>query len=99
MDAKARRARDVIRDCVFDGRYLVLPHFRQRLAERGLVWPDVMAVIDEPTAVRGDGRDAWDRPRWIVHGTAADGLPVEIVCVLDTDDLGRLTVFVTLYER
>ena len=99
MDATAKRALAVIRDCVNAGRFLVLPHFRARMALRGLVWPDVLAVLDAPDCMRPDGKDRYDRPKWLVAGTAADNLPIEVVCVLDTDERGDVTVFITLYER
>jgi hypothetical protein len=35
MDAEARRALTVIRKCIDEERFRLLPHFRQRLAERG----------------------------------------------------------------
>lgn len=58
-----------------------------------------MAVVDRPHRIESDGMDGWDRPRWIVRGTAADGLGIELVCVLDTDDHGDVTVWVTLDNR
>jgi len=99
MDAKTRRALTIIRRCLSEERYRLTVHFRKRLGERGLVWPDVLAVVDAPDGVRGDGLDEYDRPRWIIGGTATDGLAIEIVCVLDTDDDGNFIVFVTVYER
>jgi len=97
MDAKARRALTIIRDCVADDRYVVLPHFAQRMDERGFFWGDVLAVLDSPTAVRDDGRDRYGRPKWIVAGATADDLDIEMVCAIDTDDRGRLTGFITVY--
>lgn len=101
MDAKARRAWSVIRKCVAAKRYVVLPHFVQRMDQRGFFWPDVLAVIDDPMDVRDAGRDRYGRPKWIVSGTAPDGIAVELVCVLDRDpDVHRgraLTVFITIY--
>lgn len=97
MDAKGRRALSIIRACLDAERYLVLPHFVDRMGERGLVWPDVQAVIDDPTDVRSGGQDRWRRAKWLVRGKAADGLDIGIVCVLDTDDDGNVTVFITIY--
>jgi len=97
MDAKARNALATIRRCCDEGRYRVLPHFTMRMDERGLVWPDVLTVLDAPTTVRASGRDRFNRPKWIIGGTAADGLAMELVCVLDVDDHGDLTVFITAY--
>lgn len=98
MDAKARRALAQIQDCVAADRYLVLPHFRKRMARRGLVWPDMLAVLDDPEGVRLDGNDDWDRPKWIVKGTATDGQGIELVCVLAVGDDGDITVFITVYR-
>lgn len=97
MNKESRQAWRVIRRCVAAGHYLVLPHFAHRMDQRGLFWPDVQAVIDKPSGVRDDGRDSLDRPKWIITGTATDGLSIEIVCVLDEHDRGRLTVFITVY--
>src|SRR5512137_2482304 len=97
MDSRARKAWLIIRRCVEQGRYRVLEHFTQRMDQRGLVWPDVLAVVDDPAEVRPGGPEEFGRAKWIINGTAADGLDVEIVCVLDHDEQGRLTVFITIY--
>jgi len=65
--------------------------------ERGLFWPDVLAVLDTPDAVRSGGRDRFGRAKWMISGTAVDGLSIEIVCVLDRDERGNVTVFITIY--
>jgi hypothetical protein len=57
----------------------------------------VLAVIDSPADVRFDGRDEFERPKWVIGGKADYGLPIELVCVMDTDDRGRFTVFITIY--
>lgn len=97
MDRRASRALLTIRACVSAGRYRVLRHFVERMDRRGLVWADVLAVLDEPGAVRDGGRDRFDRPKWLVSGTAADGEPIEFVAAMDVDECGRVTVFITLY--
>jgi len=97
MDAKACRALRTIRRCVEAGRYRLVLHFMQRMDERGLFWPDVAAVLDKPTDVRDGGPEHWGRPKWIVTGRSAAGDELELVCVLDKDDRGKLVVFITLY--
>lgn len=97
MDAAARDALKTIRRCLAARRYRLLPHFRKRMARRGLLWPDVLSLLDAPHAVRDDGLDRFDRPKWIVAGAAADGGAVEIVCVLDVDEHDETTVFITMY--
>ncbi|SRR5258706_7672716 len=99
MTPAARRALATIQECVALDRVVVLPHFVKRLDQRGLFWPDVQAVIEAPRKIVRGGRDDWDRPRWNLSGEAADGLAIEIVCVLDLDDRGDVTVFITLYWR
>ena len=97
MDAKARKALAVIRRCVATRRYRVLRHFTQRMDERGLFWPDVLTILDDPTDVRDGGPERWGRPKWIVVGESTSGEKLELVCVLDVDEHGRVTVFITIY--
>jgi hypothetical protein len=97
MDAKARKALDTIRDCVTAKRYKVTQHFTQRMDERAFFWPDALAVLDRPGKVRDDGRDRYGRPKWIVAGKTTDGMALEMVCAIDADERGRLTVFITIY--
>jgi hypothetical protein len=99
MDFDSGKALAIIRKCVRADRYFLLAHFRQRMTERGLIWPDVLAVLDVPTEVRSGGLDRFGRDKWLVRGIAADGLDIELVCALDLDDKGEVTVFITLYTR
>lgn len=99
MKPSVRRALALIQRCVATRRYRVLPHFVQRLDQRGLFWPDVQAVLDSPKDVRPSGRDDWGRDKWIVSVRASDGVDLEIVCVLDLDDAGELVVFITIYWK
>lgn len=97
MDAKGRKALFVIRRCVAARRYRLLAHFTQRMDGRGLFWPDVAAILNDPADVRSSGSDRWGRPKWIIAGKSACGEKLELVCVLDRDDRGNLTVFITIY--
>lgn len=97
MDANARRALTIIRRCVANRRYRLLPHFTQRMDVRGLYWPDVLAVLDDPADVRPGGPEKFGRPKWIVAGTSAADDALELVCVLDRDARGNVTLFVTMY--
>lgn len=98
VDADARQAWKLICRCLQQGRYRQTSHLRQRMAERGLFWPDVVAVLDDPRSVRGGGNDEIGRPKWLVEGIAVDGRSVELVCAIEIDGHGRTTVFITLYE-
>ena len=75
----------------------MLEHFIQRMGSRGLFWPDVQSVIHSPKAVEDMTLDRYGRPKWCVRGHATDGLELGIVCVLDRDEQGNLTVFITAY--
>jgi hypothetical protein len=97
MRVAARQALKIIRDCVDSDRFVLLPHFVQRMEQRGLFLPDVLAVLEVPSGVRYGGLDKWERPKWLIRGTTADALALEIVCVLDRDDRGQTTVFITIY--
>jgi len=99
MDADARRALRTIHRCIEAGRFRLTAHFRQRMAERGIVWPDLLAIVDGPAEVKADGADDWGRARWIMSGEAANGEPVDLVCVLDRNDAGELVVFITIYWK
>jgi hypothetical protein len=85
VTAEAHRAIAVIRECVDTDRFAVSIHFWQRMEQRGLFWPDVQAVIDDPDDVRRQGIDEYDRPKWIVRGEAAFGGEIEIVCAIEID--------------
>lgn len=95
MTAEARRAIATIRACVASERYAIALHFSQRMAGRGLFWPDVEAVIKDPNDVRSQGMDRCNRPKWIVAGETYDGYEIEIVCAIEVDESG--TEFITLY--
>ena len=97
MKPEARRALQTIRRCVATDRVRLTQHFRVRLTERGLVWPDLLTVMAEPADVKADGHDDWSRPRWIISGDAADGLAVKLVCVIGHDATGKLAVFITMH--
>ncbi|RIK67094.1 MAG: hypothetical protein DCC65_07690 [Planctomycetota bacterium] len=65
--------------------------------DRGLFWSDVLTILDDPSAVKASGRDRFNRPKWIIGGTAVDGLRFDLVCALDVDKSGDVTVFITAY--
>jgi hypothetical protein len=97
MDARDKNALRTIQDCLATGRYRVLEHFLRRMDLRGLFWGDVQAAVDSAQDVQYGGLDRFGRPKWRVRGRTTDRLNLEIVCVLDRDDLGNVTVFITAY--
>jgi hypothetical protein len=64
---------------------------------RGLFWPDVLTILDDPTDIRPGGPERFGRPKWIVAGESVGGEKLELVCVLDADERGGVTVFITIY--
>jgi uncharacterized protein DUF4258 len=99
MSPASRKALAFIHRCVRADRYVLLAHFRRRMTDRGLIWPDILAIVDAPTSVHRQGDDDFGREKWLVRGFAADGLDIEMVCAFDVGDDGDLTVFITLYTH
>ncbi len=92
-----RQAIATIQECVEHGRVQFVEHFTTRLAQRGLFWADVLAIIEQCAHAREDGLDEFGRPRWLLRGQAADDLTAELLAVLDHDDRGNIVVFITIY--
>ncbi len=97
MTSEAGAAFAIIRRCLEDERYIVTRHFAQRMEERGLMWPDVMTIFDDPTDIRDGGPDNIGHPKWIVTGDVVEGLAIEIVCAIDDEESSESTVFITIY--
>ncbi len=93
----ARQAHSTIRRCVAADRIRLTQLFRVRLVERGVLWADVLSLVDSPVEMRGDGYDDQGRSRWILSGRAADGIEMGLVCVIGRDEAGELVVFVTAF--
>jgi hypothetical protein len=93
MDRDARRALREIKKCMEAGRVVVLAHFVERMDLRGLFGMDIVDVIESPQDVRDGGSEELGRPRWIIVGTTADALKIEIVCVIEEDDMRNSAVF------
>ena len=51
---------------------------------------------DRPLLLEEDEGLRWCL-QWIVVGTSVSGESLELVCVLDTDEHGEVTVFITIY--
>jgi hypothetical protein len=91
----SQAALDLIRQCVDEGRIVVKDHFTERLAERGLFWGDVLALLHSPATVWNDGLDEFGRERWLIAGRIAPRWSAEILCTIQQD--GPVTIFITLY--
>lgn len=97
MESNARKALATIRRCLGANRVRLTVHFRLRLAERGLLWTDLLTLLESPVSMRADGFDDWGRSRWLVSGHAAEGTALTLVCAIGRARGGALTVFVTLF--
>lgn len=75
FDVTPSRAIALIRECLDQGRVKVHRHFVERMVERGLFWPDVLAIVEHPNGARCDGVDSLGRPRWLVRGDIAPDCP------------------------
>jgi hypothetical protein len=95
VTAEARRAIAVIHECIQTDRIALTIHFSQRMQQRGLFWPDIQAVIDDPEDVRSQGMDEFNRSKWIIVGESAIGDDIEIVCAIEIDETE--TEFITLF--
>jgi hypothetical protein len=92
MNIAARRALKEIQKRVAGGRYIVGPHFSQRMRERGVFWFEVKAIIDAPSSIRTDGKDDQDRDRWFLTGDTDAG-EVEMLLVLDDSHIFFWTIY------
>ena len=73
----------VIAACVESDDYTVRQHVFDRLADRHLTQPDLLALLCDPDHARGDGRDGRGRERWFLSGTLHDGTRAETLVVID----------------
>jgi hypothetical protein len=87
----------IVQSCIQKRRYRVTRHFQERLEQRTFFWSDVLAIIDRPSRVRDDGLDDLGRDKWIFAGDSTHGVELEVVIVLDQDDKGDFSLFVTIY--
>jgi hypothetical protein len=95
VTSESRRALAVIRGCIDSDRYALAVHFSERMEQRGLFWSDVLMVLDDPSHVRSQGMDRYNRPKWIMSGDTPTGDEIEIVCAIETDE--SETEFITIY--
>jgi len=94
---RGRNALTIIQRCVDEGAYALHEHFVQRMDERGLFLPDVLAIVDHPARVRMQGTDEFGRPRCLLAGHLTDGTAAELLAVIEAEPAGHFTVFITVY--
>jgi len=91
-----KQAVEFVQRCVEREDYFLRDHFEQRMSERALFWPDVLAVVEQPASVRTDGEDEYGRPRWFLEGRTTGNLEIEILCVLERKGTDTV-IFWTIY--
>jgi hypothetical protein len=95
LKVKASKAIAVICDCIDNDRAEIKDHFLLRMSQRGMFWPDVMAIILDEPSLRTGGDDEFGPERWFMAADAPDGLPIELLCAID--DAEPLSVLITIY--
>jgi hypothetical protein len=94
MDSIARDQLERIREAVLADRVEITTHFEQRLGERGLIWADLLTLLDQPTRMEDQGPDAHGWPKWRIGGQAADGTRAAVVVAVRDDSRIR---FITIH--
>jgi len=92
-----KQALAIIQRCVREDRYTLHDHFVQRMDERGLFLPDVLAIVNQPSRVLMDGHDVFGRPRCLLSGRLTDGTDAQLLAVVEESESGHFTVFITVY--
>jgi hypothetical protein len=94
MDDDAEDALRKIRDAVDLDQVEMTAHFDKRLGERGLLWTDLLTLLDQPARMEDQGPEVHGWPKWRIWGQAADGTPAGVVVALRED--GRVR-FITIH--
>jgi len=94
VDEVAQKSLETIRLAIEDERIEMTSHFDERIAERGLLWVDVLVVVDEPLRMEYQELEEHGWPKWKIAGTSADGVSVAIVVAIRPDNRVR---FVTIF--
>jgi hypothetical protein len=86
-----------IQNCLNDEeRYFVRDHFEMRMSMRGMFWPDILQIVEEPKGVRMDGIDKYGREHCSLNGLTTANAEIEILCVLERDPNDN-TIFWMIY--
>lgn len=90
MDAEAQSAWQQTRNAVAADLMVSTVHFDRNLAKRGMLWPDLLTILDEPTRLENQGIEEHGWPKWRIWGNASDGSPAAIVIALQDNGWVRL---------
>jgi hypothetical protein len=94
VTADEEQALKVIQDAVAADRVEVTTHFDQKIAERGMLWVDMLTIVDEPTRMEDQGIENHGWPKWRVWGKSADDTSAAVVVAIRDD--GRIR-FITIH--
>jgi hypothetical protein len=94
MDREAQDALEKVREAVAADRVEATRHFEQQVGARGLVWADMLTILDQPSRMEDQGVEDHGWPKWRIWGQAADGTPAAVVVAIRADDRIR---FITIH--
>jgi hypothetical protein len=94
MDEAAEKALERIQAAVSADRVEMTSHFEQQLGIRGMLWADLLTIIDQPNRMEDQGPDVHGWPKWRIWGRAADDSPAAVVVALRDDGVVR---FITIH--
>lgn len=94
MDMEASEALGKVRNAVAADRVETTSPFEQQIGLRGLLWADILSILDQPSRMENQGIEAHGWPKWRIWGHAANGTAAAIVVALRDDDRVR---FITIH--
>jgi hypothetical protein len=94
MDNEALDALEKIRDAVTADRVEITRHFERQLGERGLLWVDLLTILDQPSRMEDQGIEEHGWPKWRIWGQAADDTKAAVVVAIRDDSRVR---FITIH--
>jgi hypothetical protein len=89
MNKEAQAALEIIRSAIAADQVEMTSHFEQMIAERGMLWVDLLTIVEEPERMEDQGPDIHGWPKWRIWGAAADGTAAAIVVAIRDDDWVR----------
>lgn len=94
MDEETLHLIEQLREAVAADRVEVTSHFEQRICEQGLLWIDVLTILENPSGIEEQGPDVHGWPKWRIWGQAADGTSAGVVVAVRPDKRVR---FITIH--
>jgi hypothetical protein len=96
MDKEAQDALESIRSAVSADHVEMTSHFERMIAERGMLWVDLLTILEQPSKMEDQGPEDHGWPKWRIWGEAADGTAAAIVVAIRDD--GRIRCITIHWE-